>query len=280
VATTLALIAANLVAPQLGGAEGRLASLLGARSAIAAPLISTGARKKAQLALKAKLSKVPVFMVTNGGGSPFLNKLSSGDQSAVMFLFPSDAQKMLKAVLKAPNGASSGAKVLPSNLDRALKLAMLPPSNSGLRDPASGRDLFMSWQFMPHAAEMRSAQAAMLKSAKAPTVPKVPGYTASGLFFKKHGREVQPIVLSKKDADAALAQLEPGHGAKLEVIDLLGFLQQLVVRLELEDPEAEKLVSQLELVPPSESVNFKTDLKASGPRRAAKIFPPNHNAGR
>ena len=31
------------------------------------------------------------------------------------------------------------------------------------------------WQFMPHAAEMRSAQAAMLKSAKAPTVPKVPG---------------------------------------------------------------------------------------------------------
>ena len=85
-------------------------------------------------------------MVTNGGGSPFLNKLSSGDQSAVMFLFPSDAQKMLKAVLKAPNGASSGAKVLPSNLDRALKLAMLPPSNSGLRDPASGRDLSMSWQ--------------------------------------------------------------------------------------------------------------------------------------
>ena len=58
VATTLALIAANLVAPQLGGAEGRLASLLGARSAIAAPVISTGARKKAKLALKAKLSKV------------------------------------------------------------------------------------------------------------------------------------------------------------------------------------------------------------------------------
>ena len=27
------------------------------------------------------------------------DKLSSGDQSAVMFLFPSDAQKMLKTVL-------------------------------------------------------------------------------------------------------------------------------------------------------------------------------------
>ena len=64
------------------------------------------------------------------------------------------------------------------------------------------------------------------------------------------------------------------------MIDLLAFLQQLVVRLEMEDPEAETLISQLELVPPSESVNFKTDLKNAGPRRAAKIFPPNHNPGR
>ena len=59
VATTLALIAANLVAPQLGGAEGRLASMLGARSAIAAPVISTGARKKAKLALKVSPSLNP-----------------------------------------------------------------------------------------------------------------------------------------------------------------------------------------------------------------------------
>ena len=50
------------------------------------------------------------------------------------------------------------------------------------------------------------------------------------------------------------------------MIDLLAFLQQLVVRLEIEDPEAETLISQLELVPPSESVNFKTDLKNAGAR--------------
>jgi len=243
-------------------------------------LISNGRKKKAKLALETKLGKVPVFMVTNGGGSPFLNKQASGDQSAVMFLFPSDAKRMLKTVLKAPNGASSGAKVLPSNLGRALKLAMMPPSASGLSDPGTGRDLSMSWQFMPNGAEKRSAQAAMLKSRKAPRVPEVPGYTASGLYYKKHGRELQPIFLSKKDADAAIAKLEPGQGAKLEVVDLLDELQTLVVRLELKDPEAEVLVSKLELVPPSESVDFKTGLKAAGPRRAAKIFQPNHNAGR
>ena len=80
-------------------------------------------------------------MVTNGGGSPFLNKLSSGDQSAVMFLFPSDAQKMLKAVLKAPNGASSGAKVLPSNLDRALKLVTGCHSNHHPPPPTNASEV-------------------------------------------------------------------------------------------------------------------------------------------
>lgn len=271
-ATTLALVAANLVAPELSGLGGLPGALMGSRAAIAAPVISTGSSKRAKLLLKTKLGKVPVFMVTNGGGSPFLNKLGNGDQSAVMFLFPKGAQDMLKAVLKAPNGASSGAKVLPSNLDRALKLAMLPPSASGLRDPVKGRELMMSWQFMPHAAEERAA--ALLKKGAA---PKVPGYTAPGIFYKKHGRLVQPIFLAKKDADAAIALLPPGSGAKLQVVDLLDVLQTLVLRLELEDPAVEQLIQELELVPPSESMDFKAGLKSAGPKRAAKIFPPSHN---
>ena len=39
-------------------------------------------------------------------------------------------------------------------------------------------------------------------------------------------------------------------------------------------------LQELEIVPPSESLNFKSDLKNTGPKRAAKIYPPNHNAGR
>lgn len=279
IATALALATANVVTPARL-LDGPLAGVLGARPAFAAPsVVSTGARKKARLVLKAKLGKVPVFMVTNGGGSPFLNKQSSGDQSAVMFLFPSDAQRMLKAVLKAPNGASSGAKVLPSNLDRAFKLAMLPPSQSGLRDPASGRDLSMSWQFMPHAPEMRAAQALLLKKGKSPIVPKVPCYTVTGLRYKKHGREVQPVFLAKADADAALAQLG-GPTPTLEVLDLVEMLQGLLIRLELNEPGIVDVIKELEFVPPTESVDFRADLKNTGPRRAAKIFPPNHNAGR
>merc|ERR1719247_10218 len=103
--------------------------------------MSPAAQKRCQGMFKAKLAKVPVFMVTNEGGSPFLNKLASGDQSALMFLFPAEAERMLEGVLKAPNGASSGAKVFETNLDRAFKLARLEPMQSGLRDQVTNREL-------------------------------------------------------------------------------------------------------------------------------------------
>ena len=64
VATALALATANVVTPARL-LDGPLGGVLGARPALAAPsLVSSGARKKAKLVLKAKLGKVPVFMVT------------------------------------------------------------------------------------------------------------------------------------------------------------------------------------------------------------------------
>ena len=121
-------------APVEGGGGSFIQRLVGARPAVAAPSLARGVNsKRLKLALKAKLAKVPVFLVTNEGGSPFLSTLAGGDQSALLFMFPSDAQRMLAGVMKAPNAASSGAKVLPSNLDRAFKLAQLPPTISGLR---------------------------------------------------------------------------------------------------------------------------------------------------
>ena len=97
-----------------GDGNSFIARLVGARPAAAAPapgIVSGATAKRLKLALKAKLAKVPVFLVTNEGGSPFLSTISGGDQSALMFLFPSDAQRMLGGVMKAPNAASSGAKV-------------------------------------------------------------------------------------------------------------------------------------------------------------------------
>jgi len=254
-----------------------------AETAVEAPaapkLLSAATRKRLKLALKSKLAKVPVFMVTNEAGSPFLNRLASGDQSALMFLFPAEAEKMLEGVLKAPNGASSGAKVFPTNLDRAFKLARLEPMTSGLRDQVTGRDLTMVWQFMPHAAEQRSAQLLMAKSAKL-GAPSVPAYIVDGLVLTKRGREVRPVFLCKKDCDAALAKLgEEGASASVQIYDALSLLLSLAQDIEAGDPDVEAEINSLELVPPSESLDFREQLKRDKVNRPPKIVPPDPRHG-
>ena len=241
--------------------------------------LSAAKQKKLTLALKSKLAKVPVFMVTNEGGSPFLNRLASGDQSALMFLFPGEAEKMLEGVLKAPNGASSGAKVFPTNLDRAFKLARLEPMASGLRDQLTNRELTMVWQFMPHAAEQRAAQLLMAKNAKLGP-PAVPCYVVENLVLTKRGKEVAPVFLAKKDADAAIAKLpeEERASAKIAVHDALGYLLRIAQDIEAGDPEVESELEYFELVPPSESVDFRETLKAGKAKKPPKIVPPDPNA--
>ena len=292
-AATFALCAAGLIggapasdiaAQPDAASRGVLSRLVGARPAWAAQVLEAptvrrlgaGAQKRLKLQLKTKLGKVPVFMVTNEGGSPFLNRLASGDQSALMFLFPAEAQKMLDGVLKAPNGASSGAKVLATNLDRAFKLARLDPSPSGLRDQYTNRDLTMVWQFMPHAAEQRSAQLLLAKTGKL-QAPQVPAYMVEGLTLTKRGKQVRPVFLSKKDVDSALAFLaEQGEQGKIVVYDALGMIMQISRDIEAGDPDIEEELNTLEFVPASDSIDFQTQLKKERPKLKAKIVPPSH----
>jgi len=236
-------------------------------------MLSGARQKKLRLALKSKLNKVPVFMVTNEGGSPFLNRLASGDQSALMFLFPDEAERMLEGVLKAPNGASSGAKVYPTTLDRAFKLARMEPIQSGLRDQMTNRELTMVWQFMPHAAEQRAAQMLMVKSAKVGP-PAVPAYIVDGLVMTKRGKEIRPIFFSKKDCDTAVAAIDTeGQSAKVQVVDALGLLLQISQDIEAGNPDAEEVLA-IELVPPSESLTFRERLNLDKPHRPPKIVKP------
>lgn len=297
-ATTLAVCAASVAAGpavhaggqalEPGATRGVFSRLLGASPAWAAEgavaeapsrVLSAAQRKRLKLQFKAKLAKVPVFMVTNEGGSPFLNQLSSGDQSALMFIFPAEAQRMLAGVLKAPNGAASGAKVLATNLDRAFRLARLQPLPSGLRDQVTSRELTMVWQFMPHAAETRAAQLLLAKTGKL-SAPSVPAYMVEGLVVTKRGKEVRPVFLSKRDCDvavAALAAQNGGEAGKVVVYDALGMLLQLAQDIESGVPEVAPELETLEIVPPTESLDFREELKAGKARRPAKIVPPTHH---
>lgn len=281
----MALLAINTLAPERmvrGDAdrEAALHGVMGTMKALAQSQTQVNPRhvQASKLLLKHKLSKVPVFLVTNEGGSPFLSTLSGGDQASLMFTFPADAQRMLNGVLKAPNGASSGAKILPTTLDRAFKLAQLEPTLSGLRDQVTNRELSMVWQFMPHAPEVRAAQSLLVQKMKAPIVPKVPAYMAEGLAYVKRGTVVRPVFLCRKDLEASLAKLEQkSDGAKAEVVvlDLLQLLLQLNEDIEADTKGIKEELQSLEIVPPSEAMSFKDQVKKGGPPLKPKVVLPD-----
>ena len=143
----------------------------------------------------------------------------------------------------------------------------------------------MVWQFMPHAAEQRAAQMVLAKSGKL-SAPAVPAYMVDGLVIVKRGKEVRPVFLCKKDCDAALAAVVEAQGegddsadsgaGKVVVYDALRLLLQLATDIEAGEPEAEAELASIELVPPSESIEFREQLKRDKPKLKAKIVPPDH----
>ena len=142
----------------------------------------------------------------------------------------------------------------------------------------------MVWQFMPHAAEARAAQAYLLTKGKAPQVPRMPAYVIDGLVYQKRGKEVRPVFLCKKDLDAALARLAeqgtPVNSKQVIVMDLLSYLLQLVEDIELGVDGVDKEVKSIELVPPTESVDFREQIKKDKVPLKARIVPPDHSGGR
>ena len=88
-AALAAVLAGPVVGPLGGGSKSE---------AVAAAMPMLGKRMNAKAlegVLKKKLKRVPVFMVTNDGGSPFLSSTPDGNQAALMFMFPADAQPTL-----------------------------------------------------------------------------------------------------------------------------------------------------------------------------------------
>lgn len=276
-ATAIALLLASCASsialrplPQLNRASNLLEP-----SALAAPTAQSRASlraKRLRISLRAKLTKVPVFMVTNEQASPYLSQLPSGDQTALMFLYPTEASNMLRGVRKAPNAA--GAKIHVTNLDRAFRLALREPRLSGLRDQTTNRELTMVWQFMPSGTEQRSAQGRLVKSMKVSSAPRVPAYMVEGLVYTRRGKEVRPVFMSAADAEEAAAKLGLDSTPAVEVFDLLELLVQLEEDMASDPAAADKEISSLDFVPPSESVDFHKKIEKEKVPLKARVFMP------
>ena len=129
---------------------------------------------------------------------------------------------------------------------------------------------------MPHAAEQQRAMLLLAKQKKL-NAPQVPGYMVEGLTLTKRGKQVRPLFLSKRDCDAAVEALAAkGEAApKVVVYDALGVLSSLAESIDLGDAAVEADLNSLEIVPPTESLSFREELKGSKAKRPAKVVPPD-----
>jgi len=238
--------------------------------------------------LRHKLQKVPVFLVTDAKGAP----LEPNARASPMALFPAEAKGLLRRTLQ--KNASRGARVVTSDLGRALELARQPPKSKASR----------RWQFLPHKDELILAQKHLEKSdrrtpwqtarGKVGTMldvirrkgrrpfraPNMPAYMIAGLYFKRRfGPDKRPVFLSKRDADAMRAQLQrtEGEAPEVEVSDALDLFAGLAADLESKDKNsALEELRTLEIVPPSESVQFQRQLGkiSRSARGGAKVTSP------
>lgn len=93
-----------------------------------------------------KLAQVPVFLVTNATGQPYLANMEESHQVGLIFFSPKDAEKAWEQ-MKASPGADD-AKIFPMSLDRAMEMVKAKPTPSGLRNE-SGQDLLMVFRLYP-----------------------------------------------------------------------------------------------------------------------------------
>lgn len=172
----------------------------------AVALCAAGARGEVLIrkqSLKSLLGKVPVFLLTNDMGQPYLTNMPSGDQVGKMYVFLRDAERSLDELKRMPG--ASDARMWKTDLHRAIRMAQRQ-QRSGLYND-QGRELRMLMRFHPHTRQRTNAKMVYLSQGKPfKRAPEVPVFVAEGLAANKRGKTVTPLFLSKEELDRVWAR--------------------------------------------------------------------------
>jgi len=179
-------------------------------------------KKFTKRSLEEKLANVPVFVVTNAGGQPYLVPTAdgNGDQmSAGLFFFdPEDAETMVLEMLQS-SGELPDARIFAMNLEKAISMAFAPP-----RGASEGQRI--GFQFFPNAEQLKhcgiyafpeeakqardeALQKKRLNKDKPEPVQvrkgnvknnEIPVFYVPGLTVRKDRTNVKPLFFSVEDA--------------------------------------------------------------------------------
>jgi len=213
---------------------------------------------------KTVLSKVPVFLLTNDAGQPYLTSTPQGDQVGKMFIFLRDAEKNLDELKRMPG--ASDARMWKTDLHRAVRMAQRAQS-SGLYNE-QGRELRMLMRFHPHTRQQTNAKMVYLSEGKPfKKAPDMPVFVAEGLSAKKRGTDVVPLFFSKEELDRTWSRMALKSGGTMPkkpkvTVTSLGNVMQTVAT----DPK-----TRVDFFIPEQTEDWVKDQKKT---EKARIFRP------
>lgn len=182
--------------------------------------------------LQEKLSRVPVFAVTDSTGRPFLSEVNDGRvRQGYFFVQPSDATAYLDKVRSTPadGGDAGDARIIAVGMNDVIKF--LDGSST-----SSSKSIPEQFQLFPDDHQVDIAQT--LSGNKFRSLygdNAVPVFYVDGLAFKddKTGGNVIPVFFEKEKLDEAVANLKKSNSNvtisenDLEIMDFLQTVREL-----------------------------------------------------
>lgn len=207
---------------------------------------STGLSNKEILA---KLDPIPVFTIADEKGAPLISSGEGEDKVAGVFISKQDANDFVKELKSTNPKLAKKVSIVPVSLGEVYKLSQ---SEGDQEDP-------LDFAYVPEADEVETAKTVARENGEK-YQGGVPLFVAKGgdnqgyLTFERDGKQVIPFFFEKEQLDEMVARFQEkdpdrANNIEIEVHPLEGVIETL-------ETDNDKILSQIVLVPSSESIEF------------------------
>jgi hypothetical protein len=207
---------------------------------------STGLSNKEILA---KLDPIPVFTIADEQGAPLITTGEAEAKVAGVFISEQDANDFVKELKSTNPKLAKKVSVIPVSLGEIYQLSQ---SEGNQEDP-------LDFAYVPEADEVKAAKT-VAKEDGEKYQGGVPLFVAKGgdkqgyLTFDRDGKQVIPFFFDKQQLDEFVAKFEEQDPDRATNIDIE--VQPLEGVIETLETSNDKILSQIVLVPSSESIEF------------------------
>lgn len=163
------------------------------------PSAEAALKKFTQRTVKEKLANVPVFMIVNKSGSPYLTQADKiGETHAVFYTSYEDAKNAMQEMLQVP-GYRRNCRLFVLSLDKAFEWVNAEARGTGVYD-SFGNEETMAFT-LHEAVNVKEKLKSMegLGFFPSDTDKAIPAFVVEGLTVKKDGSDVTPVFLDPKD---------------------------------------------------------------------------------